>query len=191
MKEQILRGLLLRLRKQDGEVDSYGEPDNNQRATSATSGFSLSKKSPLSFDSQLDRRDDLIKVGAVTPFDDLESHPTSGVKRRSRKTLMDHKIAEGMKVKLPRSFHRGAKGTMSSDETQNKKRCETDTGNNHEKGDERDTYPRISSSKKPRGTDTSSGGYSGGEEYEDTRYKNESSTQGKNNTNGATSVEWQ
>lgn len=189
MKEQILRGLLLRLWKQDSELDSCGEPDNNPRAASATSGFSRSIKSPLSFDSQLDHRDDLIKVGAVTPFDDLESHPTAEVKRRGRKTLMDHKIAEGMKVKLPRSFRRGAKETMSSDEAQNKNRCETDTGDNHEKGNERDPYPRISSSKKPRGTDASSDGYSGDEQHEDKQYKNKSSPHGKSDTNGAPSVQ--
>lgn len=189
MKEQILRGLLLRLRKQEGEVDSCGEPDNNPRPTSATSGLSLLTKSPLSSDSQLNHRDNLIKVGAVTPFDDLESHPTSDVKRRGRKTLMDHKIAEGMKVKLPRSFHRGAKETMSSDETQNKKRCETDTGDNDEKGNEHDTYPRISSSKKPRGTDASSGSYSGDEQHEDKQYENESSPQGNRDTNDASSVQ--
>ena len=49
------------------------------------------------------RREDLVRTGAVTPLDDLAGISEAVVPKRVRMTLMDHKIAEGMNVALPRS----------------------------------------------------------------------------------------
>lgn len=52
------------------------------------------------------RREDLVRTGTVTPLDELAGISEAVVPKRTRMTLMDHKIAEGMNVELPRSRRR-------------------------------------------------------------------------------------
>lgn len=107
MKEQILRGLL-RLRDGDEDGDTRDGVGAARAAREVQAG-AISRASDIPgndtasrVDDNWERRKDLIKTGAVTPLDDLTGLP-SGASTRARMTLMDHKIAEGMKVKLPRS----------------------------------------------------------------------------------------
>lgn len=94
MKEQILRGLL--------HVRADG--DGTQQAEGAT-GLEVGARRDderSDADETWERREDLVKTGAVTPLDALDDLAV-GLAGRRRKTLQDYKIAEGMNVKLPRS----------------------------------------------------------------------------------------
>lgn len=106
MKEQILRGLLL---LRNGEEDG-GEEDEQEDELKISSTADISKSISHDTDGLLNdewiRRDNLIRTGAVTPLDGLASGLSSNIPTRSRMTLMDHKMAEGMEVKLPRSRRR-------------------------------------------------------------------------------------
>lgn len=115
MKEQILKALLRqRQGEEDGNTnDGLGIAGDVLVATTAHAGggagVDASVDAASRCDGELQRREELIKSGAITPLDDITDAPTS----RSRMTLMDHKIAEGMTVKLPRSRRRRNRSGIS------------------------------------------------------------------------------
>lgn len=119
MKEQILKGLLLqRQDEEDGNVmDGRGIGGDVRVATmahaSGATGVDADVDAASRCDGELQRREELIKSGAITPLDDLTGAPTTLAPTRSRMTLMDHKIAEGMTVKLPRSRRRPSRSSIS------------------------------------------------------------------------------
>lgn len=105
MKEQILRGLLRainRCEERESANDALGAGAQMQVAQSVPGSGALGNEGGL-LDDERKRREDLVRTGAVTPLDDFLSGPTLVSPRRPRMTLMDHKVAEGMSVKLPRS----------------------------------------------------------------------------------------
>lgn len=107
MKEQILNGLL---RRRDADEDEWR---NNE---SLGSMEELERASPMHGD-KLDlghggmnglgderrRREELIKTGAITPLDVGTDNARPPSRIRGRVSMMEHKIAEGMAVKLPRA----------------------------------------------------------------------------------------
>lgn len=98
MKEQILRGLL-RLR--------HGQEEDGVDAAGAIHAATVGSIDPVvRLNEEWNNREDLIKTGAVTPLDGIAGGSASGAPTRGRMTLMDHKVAEGMTVRLPRSRRR-------------------------------------------------------------------------------------
>ncbi|CAM9176674.1 unnamed protein product [Choristocarpus tenellus] len=104
MKQQILNALLRQRSGSDSDDEAgYGgssieDKDNEDSITASQGG-------------DQEHRDELIRTGAITP---LDSPPVSQ-RQRGRMTLMEHKIAEGMTVKLPHS-HRSKGDTTRSAE---------------------------------------------------------------------------
>lgn len=119
MKEQILKGLLLQRKdEEDGNaMDGLGIGGDVRVATMSHAGGAAGVDADVDAasrcDGELQRREELIKSGAITPLDDLTGAPTTLAPTRSRMTLMDHKIAEGMTVKLPRSRRRPSRSSIS------------------------------------------------------------------------------
>lgn len=118
MKEQILRGLLYRGR--GGEHESAlkdFETDSDDRRGASAVRASVDTSDGL--DDIWQRREALIKTGAITPLDDVTKTSDSATPTRRRMSLMDHKIAEGMTVKVPGSRPRRVQaGSISPGNTE-------------------------------------------------------------------------
>ena len=160
MKEQILRGLLRLRNEQEAGNSSRLKATSTSGASTAPAGFA--DESSVCFDHNLDRREELIKMGAVTPLDDIGDDLPSGVPARGRMTLMDHKIAAGMKVRLPRSRRSQSVTKRKEAESFIRVRTQDREGENYEFGsrgkDDEKQDGRISGSRDIRKTDASSVG---------------------------------
>lgn len=101
MKEQILKGLLLRrsIDESDGTSKEEREAmgDLNGHADEDVSVECINR-----FGDERQHREELINSGAITPLDVIGGGDATSQGRRGRVSLMEHKIAEGMTVKLPR-----------------------------------------------------------------------------------------
>lgn len=103
MKQQILRGLLRVRCGEGGDAnDGLGTTQEVEVVTKAHTSETISNDSTHLRNDDWKRREDLVRTGAVTPLDDLAGISGAVVPKRARMTLMDHKIAEGMNVELPR-----------------------------------------------------------------------------------------
>lgn len=103
MKQQILRGLLRVRCGESGDAnDGLGAAQEVEVVAKVHTSEATSNDSSHLRNDDWKRREDLVRTGAVTPLDDLAGISDAVVPKRVRMTLMDHKIAEGMNVKLPR-----------------------------------------------------------------------------------------
>lgn len=112
MKEQIIKGLLL-VRHGLGKNDlrDEQEPSAAVNITNTEGALKVAAVShPSLVDDEWQRREDLIRAGAVTPLDSVTNGAADGAHTRARMTLMDHKVAEGMTIELPRPRGRKTKG---------------------------------------------------------------------------------
>lgn len=105
IKEQILEGLL-RLRQ---EATGEGISEHTQGPSQDPLNHLPERADGLATDDAPDsrngnrqNREELIKSGIITPLDDAIRKMGTATQTRGRMSLMDHKAAEGMKVKLPR-----------------------------------------------------------------------------------------
>lgn len=120
MKEQILKGLLQR-RNIRSEFDE--NPKESPGAAREPDGAASARDSDGTHDDVADslggdwqRREELIRTGAITPLDDVTSRATPP-RPLGRVSFMEHKIAEGMTVKLPRSHRVRARSGAGVNDT--------------------------------------------------------------------------
>lgn len=107
MKQQILMGLLQVRCGEGGDAnDGLGATELVEGVAKAHASETISNGSTHLRNDDWNRREDLVRTGAVTPLDELADISEAVVPKRARMTLMDHKIAEGMNVELPRSRRR-------------------------------------------------------------------------------------
>lgn len=105
MKEQILKGLLLRRSIDEGDgtnKGARGAVEDLDGASLADSDEDVSVDRIDRFGDERHHREELIKKGTITPLDVITDGASTALRRRGRVSLMEHKIAEGMTVKLPR-----------------------------------------------------------------------------------------
>lgn len=107
MKEQILNGLLRRRNADEDEWKNNGSLDSVEELERASSmhdnKLDLRYRGMDGLGDERRRREELIKTGAITPLDVGTDNAGPPSRIRGRVSLMEHKIAEGMAVKLPRA----------------------------------------------------------------------------------------